>query len=163
MPLGIYERKKKPVEERFWSKVNKDTESGCWEWKASTTIGGYGSFSDQNRKSISAHRYSYEFHYGGIPEGMHVMHKCDNPKCVKPDHLSVGTHLDNMRDKKNKNRQVKGSLAGMSKLTEEQVKNIKIKLLSGVKQSDIAKEFQTHKTNISYISREITWTHVKIN
>lgn len=90
------------IEERFWTKVKKT--DGCWEWQR-CLIGsmGYGSFWDGERKWV-AHRYSYTLHNGPIPEGMCVCHTCDNPKCVNPAHLWIGTKADNNRDKIQKGR-----------------------------------------------------------
>jgi hypothetical protein len=86
-------------------KVNEDT--GCWEWTASCARGGYGQFTTSvkdGRTWYRAHRFSYTAHKGEIPEGMVVMHGCDNPCCVNPEHLSVGTHADNIRDRDVKGR-----------------------------------------------------------
>ena len=93
---------------RFWSKVNKNTESGCWEWTAGRDGHGYGKFY-LHGKDIGAHRASWEIHNGKIPEaegyhGMCVLHKCDNPLCINPSHLWLGTNLDNMRDRDKKGR-----------------------------------------------------------
>ena len=132
MPRGVYERKpqkrkpykRKPVEERFWAKVKKDTESGCLEWTGTLNELGYGRFKI-NGKLILAHRFSYELHKGPIADGMYCLHSCDNRRCCNPNHLSVGTHIDNMKDMIYKNRQAKGSLQGRSKLNEDQVLIIK--------------------------------------
>ena len=92
------------VEERFWPKVTKS--DGCWEWQGYCLRGGAGTLRVGNR-SLYAARISYEMAYGPIPEGMLVCHKCDNPKCVRPDHLFVGTHADNNKDRAAKGRSVK--------------------------------------------------------
>ncbi len=88
--------------ERFWSKVR--ITPGCWEWTAAVNHGGYGLFQYTSRSCRRAHRVSYELAYGPIPKGMVVMHKCDNPPCVNPDHLELGTMADNNRDKGQKGR-----------------------------------------------------------
>ena len=83
------------------TKVNEDTD--CWEWQASINNVGYGLIRDEG-KMRSTHRVSYEEHIGPIPHGMCVCHVCDNPRCINPDHLWVGTMLDNMRDMIKKGR-----------------------------------------------------------
>ena len=92
-------RARKPIEDRFWEKVSK--EDGCWNWVGSTQGFGYGYLhtgDKTNRKPVSAHRYSWALHNGPIPDGLWVLHKCDNPSCVNPDHLFLGDRTDNMRD-----------------------------------------------------------------
>jgi hypothetical protein len=100
-------------EERFWQHVDKsDT---CWNWTASTKPFGYGRFVTRNhykQKEELAHRVSWELHYGPIPQGMFVCHKCDNPPCVNPEHLFLGTGDDNMKDRNSKQRQAKGERHG---------------------------------------------------
>jgi hypothetical protein len=164
MPTGVYERKKKSVEERFWKYVNKDCENGCWHFTGSLSNNRYGKLG-VNGKFISAHRFSYQLSYGEIPEGMHCCHKCDNPRCVNPDHLFIGTRSENMQDMLNKNRgnKVKGSLHHSSKLTEDQVLSIKKRIASGEKQCNIAKEFGIANCQITYIKNGRNWKHVKIN
>jgi hypothetical protein len=156
--------KKKPVEERFWDKVNKNTGTDCWHFTGAILKNGYGQFGI-NYKMVYAHRFAYELHKDPIPEGMIVMHSCDNRKCVNIDHLSLGTQLDNMRDmvKKNRGNKAKGSLSGKSKLTEDQILLIKNKLNLGETQINIAKEFQVRQTTISRIKRGEIWSHVQIN
>lgn len=86
---------------RFWGKVNKTSGDGCWEWSGSKRSPkperAYGSFHYRG-KNIYAHRLSYMNSFGEIPNGMEICHRCDNPSCVNPDHLFVGSHLENMRD-----------------------------------------------------------------
>jgi hypothetical protein len=88
--------------ERFWSKVDIKSPEECWEWKAGKTLNGYGTF----RLSVKhkyAHRLAWELTNGPIPEGMSILHKCDNRGCCNPDHLYVGTQYDNMMDRAERN------------------------------------------------------------
>lgn len=87
--------------ERFWAKVEKG--DGCWLWTGATSRRGYGSVTI-NGRSVATHRASYEAYHGPIPDGLHVLHSCDTPACVNPEHLRVGTRLDNMRDRAERGR-----------------------------------------------------------
>jgi predicted XRE-type DNA-binding protein len=111
-----------------------------------------------------AHRISYGLHVGPIPKGggVCVCHKCDNPKCVNPDHLFLGSHADNIADRDVKGRQVtlKGSKNVNAKLTEAAVKEIKLLLASGVMQKLIAKQFDVSQSNVSDIKRGRIWGHI---
>lgn len=99
-----------PAAARFWTKVDKT--DGCWIWTAGVTSAGYGSFGLETHprvRMVSAHRLSWEWANGRpVPAGMVLMHACDNRRCVRPDHLSIGTVADNNRDMKEKGRSVKG-------------------------------------------------------
>ena len=88
------------LETRFWRHIFAPLDSECWLWTASVNVGGYGRLADKNLPAgyRLAHRFSYELHYGSIPRGMIICHRCDVPRCVNPEHLFIGTDADNMRD-----------------------------------------------------------------
>lgn len=149
-----------PLSERFWKLVDKSGD--CWLWQASRKGKGYGCFR-VNKQSIGAHRVSYELTHGPIPDGMYVLHKCDTPLCVRPDHLFLGTHADNMADRNAKHRQARpqGTLCGMAKLTEAQVLEIRrLHDECGVSQVQLGKRFGVDRTNVLAIVRRKTWTHL---
>jgi hypothetical protein len=97
---------RRPLAERFWERVKKG--AGCWLWTGYRMPNGYGRMGaggwSKNGGSLLAHRVSYELHKGSIPDGICVMHSCDNPRCVNPAHLSLGSQADNMADKARKGR-----------------------------------------------------------
>lgn len=97
----------KPIDirDRFWAKVDKRSDDECWNWTANKLKRGYGLFyQTQPRATLYAHRFSWVLHFGPIPNKLQVCHRCDNPSCVNPKHLFVGTALDNIRDMDAKNR-----------------------------------------------------------
>ena len=111
---------------RFWSKVVIKGEDDCWEWQNATQSRGYGSLGiGKKGRTGLAHRVAYFLAYGDFPDGLCVLHKCDNRKCCNPNHLFLGTNQDNVDDKVSKARQAKGESHGKSKLTIEKVKEIR--------------------------------------
>lgn len=97
---------------RFWPKTIRDENSGCWEWTAHIASNGYGRFG-LNGKARDSHRVAWELSFGPIPNGLSVLHVCDNRRCVRPDHLFLGTQRDNMIDAVRKGR-MKGRNAGIT-------------------------------------------------
>lgn len=88
----------KPVHERFWAKVNKSGPNGCWIWTGYKINSGYGQIRDDNQRKTLVHRLSWEISVGPIPQGLNILHECDNRPCVNPDHLFVGTQSKNLLD-----------------------------------------------------------------
>lgn len=98
----------RPSYERFCKKITVES-TGCWIWSGKTNSRGYGMFPFNGVSTHSAHRASWIMNRGPIPTGICVLHKCDTPKCVNPEHLFLGTNADNVADKVSKNRQARGA------------------------------------------------------
>jgi hypothetical protein len=156
-----------PLEERFWEKVDKNGPiyeplgSRCWVWIASKGRGGYGQIEIQRGKSpMHSNRLAWELTNGPIPNGLHVLHICDNPPCCNPEHLFLGTNLDNQRDmmKKGRRNPPAGVRSHSAKLTWEQVEEIR-KLWSEehLRKADLAYMFGVHCSQISRIINGKTW------
>jgi hypothetical protein len=147
---------------RFFRKVDK-TET-CWVWTGNTSRNGYGSIQSGGKGSatLSAHRLSYEMHKGQIPNGYVVMHSCDNPSCVNPDHLSVGTFKENTADMIGKGRKrttaPRGADNGKAKLNDSLVRYIR---QSGKNTASIARELSLSANCIRSVRTGRTWSHVK--
>jgi len=145
------------------SKFIPEPNTGCWLWTGGTDSNGYGKIM-LNYKVLGAHRVSWEVHHGPIPPGLYVCHKCDVPGCVNPDHLFLGTHRENMRDKMAKGRANTpfGSPHANAKLNENQVRIIKRLLSFGtVAQTDIAAAFGVNQRTVSNIKINKGWAHVR--
>lgn len=123
---------------------------------------GYGEFSISRFSSNQlAHRVSYQIYIGEIPKGLFVLHKCDNPKCVNPDHLFLGTQKDNVHDMYKKERDsVKGIDSHFSKLDEEKVLLIRKEYSYGMSQRELSEMFNVDPSNISYIVNRKSWKHI---
>jgi hypothetical protein len=147
---------------RFWEKVNKGQPDQCWEWAACTNPKGYGQFRWDGMMR-QAHRMAWQIVHGPIPEGMCVCHTCDNPACVNPEHLFIGTVADNNNDRDAKGRTVfmSGEDNGMTKLNREQVAEIK-RMGEAMHhgQAEIASRYGVTRYAICDIARGRTWRHV---
>lgn len=162
IPVGT--RARGPVEERFFRYFEKT--DGCWIWTgksmskkgyAQIQIGGKGS------PKILAHRLSYQIHKGEIPDGMVVMHKCDNPSCVNPDHLEVGSQSQNIKDAFLRKRKTAkpphkfGESHYASKMKEADVLLIRE---SKERTADLALKYSVSKSAIERIKNRVTWKHL---
>ena len=168
-----------PAPERFWRHVDKS--GGCWVWRGGKDRRGYGLFRGHRSKMVRAHRFSWELHNQDvIPEGMLVCHHCDNPPCVRPDHLFVGTVQDNSDDMILKGRssrcgnsglqngsytrpdkRPRGERSGVHKVSNEQVRAIRTMwATSELSQTSIGALFGLTGSNVSCIVRRKTWRHI---
>lgn len=145
----------------FKSRARVDEATGCWEWQLARTVKGYGLFQD-GRLTRRAHRGAWEAVNGQVPDDAHVLHSCDNPQCVNPEHLFLGTNADNVGDKVSKGRQsqAKGSLNGRAKLSEHDVGVIKVLLDLGVQGRRLATLYNASEQAVSFIKTRRSWAHV---
>lgn len=158
--------------ERIMAMSKIDAATGCWNWIG--TIKGkddplrqYGSMvvgsrKNGTRKTVSSHRFSYSLFNGAIPINMFVCHKCDNPRCVNPEHLFLGTRQDNVDDRERKNRNIikRGQQHGNATLTDEQVGNIKFEYANGERRTVLAGKYKSKLSAIKDIIYNRTWRHI---
>jgi len=147
------------LKERFFKYVSKG--SDCWEWLGSKDNNGYGKIRVDGKPELAS-RTSWRIHYGDIPKGLCVCHHCDNPSCVNPEHLFVGTQKDNVIDMKNKGRERKVGKSGenhnLAKVTEEIVKKIR---LEGNTSKEYCDSVGLSKSAVHSILTRKTWAHVQ--
>lgn len=179
----VHVRRKRPDVERFLRKVNKSGPTPhdrpdlgpCWLWTGARDPKGYGRFALANSGGL-AHRASWVLFVGPIPDATpHVCHECDNPSCVRPDHLYLGTRTDNMADAASKGRIVtpfsnpewrrrhatrKGDQIAQAKLTPDIVREMRRRVAAGESMNSMARIFGVHKTVASRAIRRLTWSHV---
>ena len=157
--------------DRFMGYVMPEPMSGCWLWTGAQSSSGYGHLTVEGR-SVKAHRFSYEVHNGPISDvagqdcrGACVIHSCDNPLCVNPRHLRVGSHVENMRDKADRGRVVSNPLLGdkhqNSKLTSEKVRRLRTMAANGLGPVSIGRALGVSHAAISSVLTGRTWSHVR--
>lgn len=139
----------------FWSRVDIKSDARCWEWHGRKNPAGYGRYDGQ-----MAHRLALLWFTGRlVPDSLMVLHSCDNPSCVNPNHLMPGTNTDNQRDAKAKGRNARGQSHGKTKLTEDQVRAIRRDTTTPI--ADLAALYGVCKATISYIKNGRSWKYVR--
>lgn len=146
---------------RFWHFAGQT--DLCWEWAGDRFNNGYGRIKVDG-KAVLAHRYAYELAFGSIPAGVFVLHRCDNPACVRPSHLFLGSHTDNMRDMLSKGRGVfpKGSHHGNAKLSESDVTSMRQRHAGGESCASLGQEFGIGRGTVHRIVTGRAWRHVQV-
>jgi len=148
-------RKYPTLKYRFIGSFIKKSDKECWPWIEAVSH-GYGAMCWEGKR-YSSSRYSYEHYIGPISKGMNVCHACDNPLCVNPNHLFLGTHKDNMDDKIYKKRHNHGNTHGMNKINSSIVSIIRLKIESGITGRAIAREYGLTESCISKIKNFKLW------
>lgn len=147
---------RRPFLQRFWENVEKKELEDCWIWNGTSDGHGYGCIV-YNSKNILAHRASWLLAHGDLPQGMSILHKCDVPLCVNPNHLFIGTQLDNMKDMAMKKRSTIGEKNPMSKITQEIANETRKRYLNGELMVDIANDYDISRVLVSYIINNKIW------
>lgn len=147
---------------RFLNRILLANKRSCWEWQGARTDDGYGVFPVQGIV-ILAHRLAFILHYKRDPGKLLVLHECDNPACVNPRHLFVGTSEDNNEDrhKKGRSKGAKGESNIHAKLTEKKVREIKRKLARGIQKRQLARRYKVSQSTIGKIEHGRIWKHVR--
>jgi hypothetical protein len=146
---------------RFWRYVDRRGDDECWPWQAGKKEPGYGNVRWNGRLSL-AHRVAYEIASGHAPGALNVLHRCDNPCCVNPAHLFLGTQRDNMADARTKGRTARGERHGKAVLTAEQVRAIRERFAAGgVTQSQLGREYGITQSHVWHIINYRMWKHLK--
>lgn len=153
--LSVKSRYEKTYKERFFEKIDVKGPDDCWLWKGSKDQKGYGIFRDTPAHTIRSHRYMYMLELGEIPEKMLICHKCDNPSCVNPAHLFIGTDADNMIDMVKKNRHSSGKWD--NKLRVDDILDVRA---SNRSRKELAKFYGVSVSAIEMIKMRKNWKHI---
>jgi hypothetical protein len=150
-----------PVEKRFWSKVKKRRGHHCWLWIGGKNSKGYGRISrgERGKGFWHAHRLSWTLHFGPVPKGLEVCHECDNPSCVRPDHLFLGTKSQNMQDSIQKGRFPLGERHHNARLSNGDVQRIRSHWPT-ISMQQLADQYKVSIGAIHDVVHRITWRHV---
>jgi len=132
-------------------------EAGCWVWRFSVTNQGYPSLTHNNER-VKGHRLAYRTFVGPIPEGAHVLHRCDNRRCINPDHLRLGTNADNVLDRNSRGRQARGESSGSARITESDVRLIRS---SGLTNRELGEMLGLARHTVCGIRNGRSWKHVQ--
>ena len=143
----------------FWDKIEIGPPSECWIWSYGKKTTGYGELKSHTKRFL-VHRFMWEEIYGKIPANMCVCHKCDNPLCVNPSHLFLGTIADNQQDMASKGRSTQGEKHPKAKLTNNDITDIRQLLSKGIYQKDVALFYNISQPAISLINTGRHWPHI---
>lgn len=155
-----------PLAERFWAKVDKAAAKQCWEWTGTRNNKGYGMIGrgSAGLGKALAHRVSYELANGPIPNGLNILHSCDNPACVNPAHLRAGTQKENQVEMSLKGRSggsgYRGEMIGTAKLNDEKVIAIRQAYVDGVPMNDMCEQFSVSRPTVKRVIQGKTWAHL---
>ena len=149
-----------PIHQDFWANVKIGNPDECWPWLRATIPPGYGVFA-KGKEKVYAHRYACADAHGPIPDGYLACHKCDNPICCNPNHLSPGTAKQNSDDAIQAGRLVTGERINTAKLTASNVREIRARRANGERVIDLAIEFGVCRDSLANVVKRVTWKHVK--
>lgn len=152
-------RPETPIRYRILEKIIFDPVTGCWHWGGARSLQGYGFIKRKDGAQLRAHRVAYELIHGPIPAGLFVCHRCDNPRCVRPSHLFLGSHPENMADMvlKGRSAHMQGERNGSAKLEMQDVLSIRSSIGS---YSRIGHDFGVSPSAVGLIKRRERWAHL---
>lgn len=152
--LMQFKRGAKKLDQYLEDNIQRIPECGCWIWTGRIQTAGYG----VTRRRTLAHREAWERLIGRIPSGLYVLHRCDVKLCINPEHLFLGTQLDNIQDCSRKGKMPRGSAHGNNRLTPETVQEIRRLYAQGLSQADISRKLKVDFRNVYHILNKETWT-----